>query len=507
MSSVMLNPNKPKHVAIPTSSQWTVESELSTVTNSPSASYRNLISMLLTYPDRADEILATNQELINSDFVAVMEQVASQMSQSGSLEAAVLLQKYSEQLKQLQNPPLDTIENKTKITSGWQWTIVLGIMLALGGIGWSIYSYFLPSQSTETAPNPIALSQPSPPVSTKVAALGRIQPKDKIISLSGSSALQHARVAEILVKEGERVQKGQTIAILDNLDQLKAAVQEAKLNVRVARSRLEQVKTGESKQGEIAAQKARIANLENQFQGETNTQQAGIARLEAELENAQTELSRFEYLYQQGAVSNSEIDSRRLTVRTLQAEIDRAQATLNQIRSTFPQSIAEAKATLNELKEVRPVDVQLAQTELEQAIATISTAEADLDLAYVRAPVDGQILRIHTFAGENIGDLGIVDLAQTQEIYVVAEVYETDIGKISKGQKATISSSALPKELKGTVEQIGLQVGKKEVFNNDPTLDIDARVIEVKIRLEPTDIELASKLIDLQVEVKIALNS
>ena len=503
----MLNSNKPKHLAIPPSSQGTEESELFTVSNSPSISYRNLISALLTFPHKADKILAANQDLINSDFVKMMEQVASQMFQSGSLEAAAFLQNYSEQLKQQQNLPLDMSEQKNKITSGWQWTILLGIILALGGIGWFIYSYFLPAQSTEAAQNPTTVSQLSPIVSTQVAALGRIQPKDKVISLSGSSALQHARVAEILVQEGERVKRGQIIAILDNLNQLKAAVQEAKLNAQVNRSRLEQVKAGESKQGEIAAQKARIAILENQFQGEINTQKAGIAKLEAELENAQTELSRFESLYEQGGVSASEIDSNRLNVRTLQAELDQAQASLNQIRSTFPQSIAEAKATFNELKEVRPVDVQVAQTELEQAIAAISKAEADLELAYVRAPVDGQILGIHTFAGENIGDLGIVDLAQTQEIYVIAEVYETDIGKISKGQKATISSSALPKELKGTVEQIGLQVGKKEVFNNDPTLDIDARVIEVKIRLEPTDIELASKLIDLQVEVKIALKS
>ncbi len=503
----MLNPNKIKDSAIPISSQLTVKNELSILSNSSPDNYRNLISMLLTYPNKAEEILATNQELINSDLIAVMEQVASQMSQSGSIEAAILLQQYSEQLKQLKNPPLDKTQKQAKTKSGWQWTIVLGIILVLGGIGWSIYSYLLPSQPIETAQNPVAVSKPSPPVNTKVAALGRIQPKGKIISLSGSSALQHARVAEVLVKEGERVQKGQTIAILDNLNQLKAAVEEAKLNVQVSRSRLERVKAGESKQGEIAAQKARIANLENEFQGEINTQQARIARLEAELKNAQTELSRFEYLYQQGGVSSSEIDSRRLRVRTLQAEIDQAQATLNQIQSTFPERITEAKATLNELQEVRPVNVKVAQSELEQAIAAIPQAEADLELAYVRAPVDGQILRIHTFAGENIRDLGIVDLAQTQEIYVVAEVYETDIGRISKGQKATISSSALPRELKGTVEQIGLQVGKKEVFNNDPTLDIDARVVEVKIRLETTDIEVASKLIDLQVEVKIDLES
>ncbi len=504
----MLNEDSPKPLAISSHSQWTVEKEFSTVIHSRHLNYRNLISMLLTYPDKAEEILTINRELVDVEFLEMMLQVANQMSQVGSQEAAALLRKHSKQLQQaialkpVENQPL---ERKIDLKTNWQWKILLGLLFVLGTIGWSIYNNYFASQSSESNVNAGIVSESSPPVSTRVNALGRIQPKDKIISLSGASSLTNIRVGEILVKEGELVKQGQTIAILDNLNQLKAAVEEAKLNVEVARSRLEQVKAGASKQGEISAQKARIANLENQFQGETNTQKAIIARLEAQLNNAQTESSRFEYLYRQGAVSASGIDSRRLSVTTLQTEIDEARATLNQILATFPQRIAEAEATLNQLEEVRPTDVRVAETELEKALAVIPQAEAALELAYVRAPVEGQILRINTFAGESIGDRGVVDLAQTQEIYVVAEVHETDIQKIRQGQTATISSSALPKQLQGTVEQIGLQVGKKEVFNNDPTSDLDARVIEVKIRLEPMDIKQASKLINLQVDVKIDL--
>ena len=426
--------------------------------------------------------------------------------------------------------------------SKFRWAMALAVPLSLVAIGWPLY-IFWDSQPTDPGQNASAIPPSQPNVSETVTALGRIEPKDKVITISGSSSLQFARVGQILVKEGEKVQLGQVIAILDNLNQLQAALKQAKQNVKLAQAQLAKVKAGEAKRGEIAAQEARIANLEAQFSGETATQKAKIARLkadllrqtdaqnatitllEAEWNNAKTECWRYETLFQEGAVNASARDTKCLRaktaqeqiaeakanryqiVETLSEEINEAKAALNQILSTFPKRILEAKAILDQLKEVRPVDVQVAQAELEKAMAAVPKAEADLELTYVRAPVDGQILKIHTFAGESISSQGIVDLAQSQKMYVVAEVYETEIGKISLGQRATISSRALTRELKGTVEQIGLQIGKKDVFNSDPTLDIDARVIEIKIRLDSVDSQQAARLINLQVEVEINTSS
>ena len=390
--------------------------------------------------------------------------------------------------------------------SRFRWAMPLAVLLAVVAIGLPLH-IFLNSQPTDQSQNDSVIPADRPTDSKTVIALGRIEPKDKVITLSGSSSLQFARVGQILVKEGERVQRGQVIAVLDNLNQLQAALEQAKQNVKVAQAKLDQVKAGEAKRGEIAAQEARIANLEAEFQGEIATHKAKIARLEAELKNAQTENSRFEQLYSEGATSASEFDSKHLTVATLQEQLNEAQATLNQILSTFPKQIGEAQATLDQLKEVRPVDVQVAQAELEKAMAAVLKAEADLELVYVRAPVDGQILKIHTLAGESISGRGIVDLAQTEQMYAVAEVYETEIGQIRIGQRATVSSSALNGQLKGTVEQIGLQIGKKDVFNSDPSLDLDARVVEVKIRLDSEDSQRAASLINLQVEVEIDTNS
>ena len=62
-------------------------------------------------------------------------------------------------------------------------------------------------------------------------------------------------------------------------------------------------------------------------------------------------------------------------------------------------------------------------------------------------------------------------------------------------------------KLTGIIEQIALEVGNKNVFNSDPTLAVDARVVQVKIPLNSGDNQQAASLINLEVEVAISTNS
>ncbi|MEH1780797.1 MAG: ABC exporter membrane fusion protein [Nostoc sp.] len=395
-------------------------------------------------------------------------------------------------------------------TKSKKWTLALIVPVGLVAVGMPVYIFSTSSnfnlQSTKQS-NIAPVVPVQQPVNPTVAALGRIQTKDKIINPSGPSALQTARLDRVVVKEGDNVRRGQLIAVLDNVSQLQTSLDKAQVDVRVAQAQLMQAKAGTTKQGEIAAQQARIADLEAQFQGNNNIQKAKIAGLQAQLRNAQTEYARFQSLYDQGAISAVTKDTKVLAIETLQAQLTEAKSSLNQTLSSFPNQIKQAKASLEESKEVRPVDVQVAQSELERAKAAVLEAKANLDLAYVKAPMDGKILKVNTFPGETISEKGIVDLAQTQTMYVVAEIYETDISKIKVGQKALISSIALPRKFSGTVETIGAQIGKRNVVNNDPAINIDSRVAEVKVRLNPIDADEAAKFINLQVNVKLETNT
>ena len=148
--------------------------------------------------------------------------------------------------------------------------------------------------------------------------------------------------------------------------------------------------------------------------------------------------------------------------------------------------------------------MQAAQTDVESAIASVKQAEADWDLTSVRSPIHGQVLKVNTRPGEIISNTGIIELGRTQQMYVVAEVYETDIQKVRLGQSAVITSNAFAGELRGKVTDIGLQVNRQNIFDLNPQADTDHKVVDVKIRLDhPPNHQQVSTLTDLQVQVLI----
>ena len=412
---------------------------------------------------------------------------------------------------------------------------ILAIITALVTAGASVYAvtkFQADSGKKQEVVTPIQ------PVVKTVTALGRLEPNGEVIKLSAPTANEGNRVEELLVKEGDRVKAGQVIAIMDSRDRLQASLDEAQRQVQVAKSRLAQVKAG-AKQGEIAARQATVNRLSVELEGSIRTQQATINRLEAELQgqqqslqatvarvaaekrNAQADVQRYETLYKEGAISSQEVDRRRLsaetstqqfvesqatktrTVATLQQQINEAKANRDKTIATLQQQINEAKATLNQTAEVRPTDVANAQAEVDSAQATVKKIQAQLNQAYIRAPKPGQILKIHTRAGETVDNDGIVELGQTDQMYAVAEVYQSDIHKVRPNQRVKVTSDSLPSELQGTVDWIGMQVQRQNVINADPSSNIDARVVEVHVKLDPASSAKAAQFTNLQVKAVI----
>jgi HlyD family secretion protein len=111
------------------------------------------------------------------------------------------------------------------------------------------------------------------------------------------------------------------------------------------------------------------------------------------------------------------------------------------------------------------------------------------------------VIAIAAREGERLGPEGLLELGETDRMYAVAEIYETDIARVRVGQRARIASAAFAKDLAGTVERVGLKVGKMDVLGTDPVAKTDARVIEVRIRLDEG--HGVEALTNLQVEVEI----
>ncbi|WP_103125082.1 ABC exporter membrane fusion protein [Nostoc cycadae] len=391
----------------------------------------------------------------------------------------------------------------TKPLSRWQIMLAASLTIAAAGLGtfYSVAPKFsrVPLQTTQANP-------PKPvPVKLAITALGRLQPEGKVTYLSAPNSINGVRVEKLLVKEGDEVKAGQVLAYLEDYARATAALQQSLDKLQVAKAKLAQVKAG-AKSGDIDAQKATIANLESQLKGEVATQQATINRIQAQVNNAQTENDRYQQLYKQGAIAASVADSKALQLKTTQEQLTEAKAALIRTQNTLKDQQTEAKARLNSISEVRSVDVDAAQTEVKSAVTAIKQAKADQDLTYIKAPIDGKILKIHAKTGEVINTAGFAEIGKISQMYVVAEVYQTDIQNVRVGQKASISSAAFAGKLQGTVKEIGWQVDKQSIFSLNPRSDTDRRIIEVKISIDnPADSQRVARLTNLQVDVAIQI--
>jgi len=356
--------------------------------------------------------------------------------------------------------------------SRWWLPLLAAGLLPLGGVLVGCQPKRQPPAATAVAPR-------------RVSALGRIEPETKIRKVAISNSLSGDRVQSLLVDENQIVKLGQPLAILNSEGTLKASLDEAEGQVAISRSKLEQVRAG-AKQGEIDAQRFKIESLQNKLAGEKLAQDQNVASKLAKLNEATIEAKRYDQLFSAGGSSELERDRYRTRAATSRAEYQQALETREGTLSTLKSQIASEQQTLAKITEVRGVDVVAAESELKKAMASRDRAKQELSYATVVAPQNGQILKINARPGDKVGDDGLLEMADTSRMVVVAEVYQTDMRDIHVGQKATVNADGFKGSVQAKVYQINSQVQRQSVFSGEPGENQDQRVFEVKLRIEST---------------------
>jgi HlyD family secretion protein len=297
-----------------------------------------------------------------------------------------------------------------------------------------------------------------------VASLGRLEPGDGVIDVTSASG---ERLLTLEVIEGQPVKANEILAVMESHDE-RLAVRDAH-RVLVEEMRLLVRRNRELTPLDI---EARMANVQ---------------RLTAEATMARADLERLAELRKERLIGEQEYDQQNSVARQVDA------------------SLAEAQALLKKTRHEQTIELLESEAQLRRAEADLAAADARLAQTIVRAPIDGQVLKVFTWPGERVENDPILRMGATHQMYAVAEVYETDVADVRIGQTATVSSPALDVELSGTVERIGWMIHKNDVLDVDPAAETDARIVEVRIRLE--DSAAAARFVNLQVDVEIALKT
>lgn len=303
-----------------------------------------------------------------------------------------------------------------------------------------------------------------------VGALGRLMPQGDAITLTLPFGAGDARVARWLVSEGEHVSVGQVMAELDSLPQ------------RLAFKAIAAA--------DLLAKQAALAKARSEARLGWEEAQAASHRAQAARLLATQELARTAALVHSGV--------------TTQAQLEQAQAVVTQVEADHMKAQAAMRHRAHHDGNAQP-DVQWALANLHTAQAVLVQATQAVDSARVTASLSGTVLTVHARVGEKPGERGMATLGNVDRMAAELEVYQTDIRRVAAGQNVVLTSASLDAPLTGTVEQVGMAVQRQAVFSSDPVSHTDARVVRVKVALDPSSSVRARAFTGLQVAASIAV--
>ena len=297
------------------------------------------------------------------------------------------------------------------------------------------------------------------------------------------------RIEEIAVREGDRVNKGQIIAQLDDAE-LKAQLEGAKARLNAAEQQVNQARLQiEVIQSQIKEAQLNLRQSAEDATGRINQAQATVAATQAQLSQAQAQAKqaeaeqklaradrdRYKSLLQDGVIPQQQFDQSQTRLDTAQANLQASHAAIDAAQKQV--NVAEGALTQAKTSSFNPeintakiagLNKQLAQAraQLEAAIAEVANAKAaqaeiaaKLDDLKIISPIDGIVLTRTSEPGEVIGTgTTLMTLVNLNNVYLRGYVPEGEIGKVRVGQPAQVFLDSAPnRPLNATVTQIDSQ--------------------------------------------------
>lgn len=301
-----------------------------------------------------------------------------------------------------------------------------------------------------------------------VIGLARIMPRGDVALVAAPYGAGDARVAEILVAIGDTVARGAVLARLDNAATLEGAVLQAEANLAVRQATLMLTRSA------VEASRAEA--------------QASLDQVRANAAEAAANLERTQSLAERGVASGALLEAAQTRATEAVQAVARAEATLTRFAALAIDS--------------QP-DVVVAARNVAAAEAELSRARMDLGRSEVRAPIAGTILDIHVSPGQRPPAEGLMEMGDIGQMMAEVEIWQDRIAAVAPGQPVEIVADALGRTLRGTVESIGLTVGRQGLISDDAAANSDARVIRVLVALDAGSSAVAARYTNLEAVARI----
>ena len=328
-----------------------------------------------------------------------------------------------------------------------------------------------------------------------VAVSGRIEGDDSAVAAKTSG-----RIREITVREGDRLQVGQVIAILDDEQvrareqQAMAAVRQAEARTRLARHQID-VLNEQLEQSRLGVDQSRA-----DAQGRVSEADAKLAAAEAQL--AQAEASWNQAKWDREAMGNlfkrelvAEQEARRAAsaeeaqaafVAAARRQVEAARGALTATRANLVNPAirsSQVAAVQGQILQAQ-ADIAAAQAEAERARAQLDEARANRQDLQVVAPFAGTVATRTAEPGEVVmAGTAIITLVNLGEVYLRAFVPEGQIGRVRVGQPARVYLDSAPAT---PLEAAVIRIDPQASFTPENTYfreDRVKQVVGVKLRL------------------------
>jgi len=329
-----------------------------------------------------------------------------------------------------------------------------------------------------------------------VAVSGRIEGDDSAVASKTTG-----RILEVRVREGDTVNAGDTIAILDDAqirareDQARAALAEAEAKGEAAREQIAVLQQQlEQTMLQVGQSKFDTEGHIKQAEADLATAQAELAQQKAAYQIAAFDKDAYTRLAKSGAVSERQglqaaatADQQAAAVAASERRVEAAQAELTTAQGTLSNpGIHESQVALVRRQMAgQQAEVASAAAQTQQAQAQLAEAADNRNDLTVRAPFSGTVITRAAEPGEMVtAGTAIVTLLDLTKVYLRGFVPEGQIGEVKVGQAARIYLDSNPqKPVNAYVSRIDPQATftpENTYFRNDRIKQVVGIKLELK---------------------------